>query len=403
MKTGSKFFVIILILLATISILIGCSDDSDGGDKTAPTLVSDSIENNANIYTVQKFVLVYDEAIKEESIELTGDLGLYATAEISTTTVENDTITISPKAGEWTVIDDVTLIIDVKDAAGNSAEQISKTVSVLNTQFVAEGGGGDGSIGSPYGSVQAGIDVISEGFVLVSEGTYSVAGTVATIGDFGQNASLIGGFSDSDEKWFTRDAKTYTTTLTNTGGTDTVEFDCSSITIASSTILDGFTITGRDVEDSRAIYIHGGTCSPTIQNNIINGGSVTGLYNAFAIYLEDTSLSIIQNNTITSPNIVNGVGVAIHSISNTTHATVTSNTINFGSIIETGTIYLIVENSSGSDYASVQNNTFIGTPSATKAYYYDEGNTYVSDIDSTSITLVDGTSGTLASFGNTAE
>lgn len=176
--------------------------------------------------------------------------------------------------------------------------------------YVRESDGDDNNPGSqdePKKTIQAAIDVVDSLYttadVYVAEGTY--------VRDYNtdripvvllkEGISIYGGYSDSD--WSIRDPLIYITIIKDSSANNgtlanpnrAIDGDGSSTSITDISVIDGFTINGGGGDYSSAIFNHNGS-SPTIQNNVINGGNCDG--NSFGILNYECDSLTIQNNTI---------------------------------------------------------------------------------------------------------
>lgn len=189
--------------------------------------------------------------------------------------------------------------------------------------YVQAGGAGDGS--APDNAIANINNALSYAntnsrvAVAVREGVYNVLYPSTHI-VMVAGISLYGGYSSD---WLSRDAPTYTTTITDTNSAASSRvIDCNSTT--ASTIIDGFRINaGGGGGSSVAIFCSG--ASPTIQNNIISAGSATESY---GIHNINSSSPNILNNTI---NGGSGSSRSYGIYNDTSSMTISKNTINGGS------------------------------------------------------------------------
>jgi hypothetical protein len=185
--------------------------------------------------------------------------------------------------------------------------------------YVRTGESGDGSLDSPWGSIQDAIDnVPTPSAVFVSAGTYNESISAR------EGVSLYGGFSAdfSDRKYETateRENASYQTLLTSTtsgilgGEADPqTSFLCdgSSTAISSVTIIEGFSIEGGTSRHEAAVVCQGSSggpySSPTIRYNTISGvGDGANTLTSYGIYVE-YGAPTISHNKITG-NTTNSV------------------------------------------------------------------------------------------------
>jgi hypothetical protein len=152
----------------------------------------------------------------------------------------------------------------------------------------------DGSIGAPYSTIGAALDVATDGQVIaVAAGDYP-----GNIRIEGHTVTLNGGYTDD---FRSRDPAASVTTIQG-DGTDSVV----SLIEAGASIVDGFTITGganssvpEYGEVGGGLYVSGG--SPTISNNVIEGNDarppMPGGSDPLGggIYAENANISILDN------------------------------------------------------------------------------------------------------------
>jgi hypothetical protein len=197
--------------------------------------------------------------------------------------------------------------------------------------FVDVTNGSDGATGTKADPV----DDINEGITLaesagkdvcVAEGTYEVNYSSTTHVVMIEGVSIYGGYRNTDGTW-TRDISTYSTTITDLStqtGMDNQAVTCGS-GITTDTKIDGFTINGGDGESSTGIYFYGG--SPTVTNNIVNGGSGTTTSGAIRVYSSATPN--IMHNTL---NGGSGGDTSYGIICSDSDPYISNNTINGGTV-----------------------------------------------------------------------
>ena len=171
--------------------------------------------------------------------------------------------------------------------------------------YVRTGESGDGSLDSPWGSIQDAIDnVPTPSAVFVSAGTYNESISAR------EGVSLYGGFNAdfSDRKYQTstdRENASYQTLIANPSsngeGTNiepvaAVHFDGSSTAITTDTIIEGFTIHSGIGHSDAAIRCKDDG-SPLIRYNTITGiGDGTNTYYSYGIFSRGSSPVISYNN-----------------------------------------------------------------------------------------------------------
>ena len=259
-------------------------------DDTSPTDIASPI-SNAAIGASRSIVLVYDEAILESSIVVTGSMQTSASVPVLT---GGTYLTISPY-GSWAIGDNQTMTVMATDIVGNIV--ISDLIyHVLDgVVYVDITNGSDvnsGSLAFPKGTIQAGITAAQNAFttgeVRVAAGTYTEAVTMA------DGISLLGGYPVG---FATRDVAANVTIINSTSSSSTLT---ASSTVTKNTLLDGFIINGPSgASISRSVSVIGSSTDVarlTISNNIING-SVTSL-SSYGMY--------ITGNVNVTNNVING-------------------------------------------------------------------------------------------------
>ncbi len=238
-----------------------------------------------------------------------GDLGDKASASWSQVVVADDTLTISA-IDEWPIGTGQSLIIDANDLAGNSLPSLTLVfdVSVIHVSTDATNAS-DSNIGTQDEPLQTIIAAVERANSTLSKSEIRVAlGTYTTFDQGGINIQVSDGMrlmGSYSANWLLRNPITYPTIVNDTSTTtdsDVNNPNCVITIIAgagSETLIDGFTLTGGGVTDGSG---SGASCgieiemnaSPTIESNIISGGSA---FNSYGIL--DRGLSpVIRNNTI---------------------------------------------------------------------------------------------------------
>lgn len=374
-------------------------------DKTIPTTLSILPTSNSSIVKTQNIVITFSESMQPLSLLVSGTLLAESDGGVWTqTTLENDTLTISPLSS-WNM-QVGSLTINCTDKAGNPVGEISIAYAVQSV-FVKQGASGTtGDMGDPFGSIndaiaEANTNWPGDAAVCVAEGSYTVTSGTDHI-FLVEGISLYGGYSSSD--WTDRDPSVYTTSLTDNVGTSGAIDNPNRIIeggsgITNTTIVDGFEFIPVNLSYSTNIYCHSGS-APVISNNTFTGGISTnpyyGLYiigasplitdnlinpldgnNIYNIRLLDSASPIIRDNTIehctvsnnwygiystnsVSPTIENntikmGYGANIRGISNIDNSTtvISGNTITGGS--SSDDLYGIFCSQCGTDFTITEN------------------------------------------------
>ena len=277
-------------------------------DQVAPSIVSTFDDPIIDVSTT--FTLMFDETMQPQSLAFSGDLGDEASASWSQGMVIDDTLTISAKV-EWPISIGQSLIIDANDLAGNSLATLTLEfdVSVIHVSIDATNAN-DSNVGTrdqPLQTIIAAVDLanstLSKSEIRVALGTYTTFSEGGTNIEVSDGMRLMGSYSAD---WLRRNPITYPTTVNDTSTTTASDINNPNcvITISagagSETRVDGFTLTGGGFADDGTI--DGTSCgieiemnaSPTIENNIISGGSAIDSHGIL-----DRGLSpVIRNNTI---------------------------------------------------------------------------------------------------------
>lgn len=294
----------IFLLLFSFALIFGCDNsdssdpaaksDSGSSDSTAPTAAVLPVDTSTlkNKGTDAQIVITFSETINTGTLTIGGDFAgdAYDTAWSADGGSTNDTLTISPQTS-WTIGIGRSITIDCDDTAGNSLITITNTYKVEKLIIYVDGAVGldtnAGTFDDPKETIQGGIDAASANIdVWVAAGTYNSGGANAPVVTLKEAVSVYGGYNAT---FSARDTESI---IIGNGLHDRTVYGSTGITNAA--IIDGFTINGGSTSTSYTIYNDSGS-SPTIQNNIINGG--TGTTNNYGIYNTGSSAPLIQNNT----------------------------------------------------------------------------------------------------------
>lgn len=226
--------------------------------------------------------------------------------------------------------------VDNDENFPNSAECTGEN----NIVYVSSSKGNDisnpGTKVKPKKTIQAGIDcaasIFSTGEVHVSEGVYSVDGTITTLIQesagvvLKEGISVYGGYFS--KSWDLRNTVSYPTVINDnsTGSTGAWSSPNRAIHagtgISENTVIDGISINGGGGDFSSAITCNAG--SPKIQNCIINGGQ--GASKAYGIY-------VIGSSPLISGNTISGGSSSVYTygiVCDTAEALIRNNLINGG-------------------------------------------------------------------------
>lgn len=360
----------------------GGSGGGGGGDTTAPTA---TVTTNAP--TMPDPALVPENTVVtitfSESMDTTagawsigGDLAAESNAGAwSTTTAANDTLTISPAAvAGWVAKPARQLTVDARDVAGNPLATLVLTYDVYRgiVYFVDINMPNDLLDGLTPATARKFIhsavaNAIPPATVLVTAGDYRLSSQLGTHVVLRDEVSLYGGYNAT----FTmRDPATNVSRIEDrsTAGAGYAMRDAFPAPITEATFVDGFTIQGstQGATFSSAIFLaSSSTTAPTIQHNVINGGSGAtasrGIEGGGAMVRNNvinggsggTSYAVYGCRGVVEDNTIHGgSGSASYGVSACILGTVQNNTIHGGS----GSISIGVEASTG----FVQDNTIVG-------------------------------------------
>jgi hypothetical protein len=217
-----------------------------------------------------------------------------------------------------------------------------------------------GTISQPLLTIQAAVSCGQPGQTIrVANGTYesNMNGELIVLVE---GKSIYGGYSSDFQ---VRDPSVYPTIITDVTDMSINSFGWSTAVATDqgatpNTVLDGFTINGTTVGlGSGEVHVVDVSGSPTISNNIINGGGNGATNYARTVQLQyDSSGAVIKNNIITS-GISTGISWGIESYASGP-ITILNNTINGGSSdYSTRAIDISMLNTDGS---VISNNTIYG-------------------------------------------
>ena len=357
-------------LFAILLVLVACGGGGGSGDTTAPTAIvttnAPAAPDPALVPDNTVITITFSESMNTTvgSWSLSGDLAGESNGGVwSMTTVQNDTLTISP-ASTWYARPGRNLIVNARDLSGNPAATLNLTYDVYTgilyyVDISQPDDLGDGM--SPLTARKyihtAVADAVPSATVLVAGGNYPVNLSPADTRIYLREAvSLYGGYSSD----FTdRDPVLYPTTITDQSNfaasalnpNFALMADGTTIAITAATVVDGFTITGSTQAASAytsAIRTRN-SAAPMIYNNTINGGG--GTSESYGIFVDTTSPRIM-NNTIHGGSGTNSAGIYI----NGSAPTIQNNNIYGGNA---GTYSYGVFNYEGAD-AVIQNNMIHG-------------------------------------------
>jgi len=208
------------------------------------------------------------------------DIAIDGQTQTSGVTVNDFTnpLTYTVTAGDGSTTD-YAVLITVESGGGGDA------VVIAYVDGVGGSDDGDGSDANPYATISKGIEALTEsgGEVRVARGVYRVSSSI----DLVDGVSLYGGYDAED---WSRNIQSNTTMIMDTRTSGGAALAPISVIkgvgeIGGTTVIDGFTISaalGADVlsDSVAAIFLKEGA-SPTILNNIINGGSGSRSYGLF--------------------------------------------------------------------------------------------------------------------------
>ncbi|MFH1873863.1 MAG: Ig-like domain-containing protein [Pseudomonadota bacterium] len=333
------------------------------GDTTVPEATV-TPANQTTVIRTQSIVIFFNESMDTASLALAGTMADDSDGGVwSTTTNDNDTLTISPVAN-WN-IETGNLVIEASDLAGNALATLTVTFGV-QVVYVKVGGIGDGTMANPFASIREAITLAQTNLIVsggtwnaaevhVAEGTYEVDHSTDTHIIMVDGVSLFGGYSPTN--WTVRNIVDHPTVIADIGVVGGVGGDPSCAVengsgISADTIIDGFSIIGGGAGEISAIFNHD-DASPTISNNMIGLDDSEAPETTNGIYNRDDSSPIIENNTIDGGNSTttsNGIMG-----SNRSSLIIRNNNISAGDATMGVGVYNI-----GSSNATIQNNVISG-------------------------------------------
>lgn len=301
----------------SIAFLAACGGGGGGAaDTTAPTATvttnAPAAPDPALIEESTVITVTFSESMDTAggAWQLGGGLAAESNGGVwSTTTVANDTLTISP-SGTWFASPGRTLTLNARDLAGNPLATLNLTYDVYRgTLYYVDASRPDNSGNglNPLTARQfihsAVADATPSATVLVNAGDYRLSNELGTQVVLRADVSLYGGYNAD---FTARNPATYITTIedrSTTGGTSGAPRAAivGNGSITSVTIVDGFTIQGstQGAAETAAILLSNGA-APSVRNNTITaGGGDTGSYGIFI----NASSPMIEHN-----NIQGGIG-----------------------------------------------------------------------------------------------
>lgn len=317
MKTRLTIDLFKFLTLTSLLGLSGCGGGSSGVDSTQnvegsvdttpPTLLLSQSFAPRVIDTNTTIVFTFSESMDTASLRLDGNLSSASNGGLwLQNNVVDDTLTITPHADtNWSTGASYNVIINAKDLAGNPLATLSFDFEIKSGAFIYVNTAmtddtGDGlTPNTAHKLLHTAITAaLAPATVLVTKGDYNVSYAANTHIALKDGVSLYGGFDNSFKQ---RNSIQYPTTIHEGSEGDTAGFSRTiegSGIITDTTVIDGFNIEGNTHSTppaySFAIYLTDGA-SPTIQNNIINGGYSE--YYSHGIECFNSSPTI-QNNMI---------------------------------------------------------------------------------------------------------
>lgn len=285
------------------NILVECQN-------SAPELLQ--APSNNSLGARASINIVFNEPMDTGSLFLGGTMAIESDKGTwGSTNYPNDTLTISPSV-TWSLNDGHSLTIDINDTetAALTTLNLLHDIFVDSTIYVSDTQGNDDNTGTSsdaakktiLSALQSATPPVN---IAISGGSYTVDRSTDSQIILPEGVSLYGGY---DSTFTTRDAKANETIINDIHSTAMGSFlgpACAVEIIGGITysIIDGLTINGSTQVGSTytaAICVRGGA-KPTIQNNIINGGS--GASRSYGIHVRDENSSpIIQYNDIHGGN-----------------------------------------------------------------------------------------------------
>jgi len=265
----------------------------------APTVPDPALIPKSTVIT-----LTYNASMDPASLVLGGDMAGESSVSWSTTTVMNDTLTLSPTSA-WALQTGRHLMVDAKDTGGRQALTVSLAYDIyqgvlyyVNINQLSDMLGGT-SPATAFKYIHTALaTAMPSATILVAGGYYLVGyGTPDTRIVLQPDIALYGGYSSD---FSTRDTVANRTVIVDTssiaGSSANPNFAvlASNSTITGTTLVDGFVIgaTKSNVDYSSAIRVHSGA-APTFSNNIIAGAY--GNFQSIGIYVTDSSPTFTGN------------------------------------------------------------------------------------------------------------
>jgi len=338
---------VVIILLAACTNGGGSGNNSGDGitDTTAPTAsVSTSpsapTPDSSLISEITVFTISFSESMDTASLVIGGDMaGESDGGAWSQTSAKNDTLVISPKT-TWSASTHRTLIINARDLAGNALATLtvirdvsSGFVYYVDTNMADDSGDGLSPATAKKFIHTAVANAIAPATILVRAGDYRLSHALGTHVVIKEKVSLFGGYNADFTQ---RDPETNITTIEDRSDTSAGSLysphaaiigDNSSDPITPATVIDGFTILGSTQAGAAytsAMYLTG--ASPTVQNNILNGGG--GSQSSVGLLNDSNATPHILNSSIDGGS---GAASSLGMLNHAASPIIQDNTIDGGS------------------------------------------------------------------------
>lgn len=315
MKTRMKIIILVAVLFSSCSDVfnemntdIFEPNQSDINPASGDFLANDGVNSSIRVS--------FSTAVDKKTVSLSGSMSAQAAY-----SWDGNVLVITP-ATQWTITASGILALSI-DALSGEKITSNLTYNIVDEVIAVHPDGNnanDGSKETPFLTIQAAIDSVTSGVVLVAAGTYSAdfdpTGVQTPLVELKNEVSVYGGYDPAN--WGVRDPSKYISRLVDTSADDaTITIKACAVRsnsgVSSSTVFDGFEIQGGSGQYSSGIFIIGS--SPVIQNCVINPDNTISTYYGISVYTGGSPL-IQYNHIYTGDNTSFTVAMDINNSSN---------------------------------------------------------------------------------------
>ncbi|TAL34431.1 MAG: hypothetical protein EPN93_11960 [Spirochaetes bacterium] len=367
MKTRSINITVALCILS--GSLLSCANvardnpNDPDADNYKYSAITATPSDGSTIAGHEEIVIRFGDEMDPSSLQVSGTLDGNPGAIVaawSTTTYDNDTVTLTPSANIWEKGAGKTLTVECDSIIGSFT--LNRTVEYsfdveyavyVNPAAGAENPGSPSNTGTrtaPLSLIQDGIDRANDKYgaanmptVRVGAGTYqsNYAVSSAPVISMKNGISVYGGYSSDFSARDVSGNETIVEDTSASGGTTSTPnravYCETSVTDTASTVLDGFTIKLADGDYTAGIFCQG---SMTISYNTIQGKGSFKAERKYAYGMRVTAGTCIISQNVIDPGYASGSGDYTYGIYDAgTNSQISYNTIGGGYAYNTFGIY----------------------------------------------------------------